>query len=622
MPQFGHVVVVIGENKSFAATYHSGAMPYLDSLANTYGVATNYSADTHPSIGNYMVLTTGRILTNDDSQTPASFPVSVDNIALDTQKAGKTWKDYVENLPADPGCGGLTGGSYYARHDPLEYMTTVNGETAHYVCFSQFATDLASNELPNLSWLVPNGCDNGHDCSAASFDTWLKAELGPLLQSQYFQPGGDGLLLITFDEDSGSGGCGLSTGTGCGGQVETVVISPAGKPGYRSPNAYEHENLLRTVAAALGLNPATLGAAATAAPMADFFGGTATGKNYYVSPDGSDSTGDGSAARPWATIAYASTQIGPGATVHVAPGSYAGNISTNVSGTSGARITYISDTPHAARIFNAAWNGDLNQSVWVNVGSFVTIEGFDVSGYAFQGIDNSGANVVIQGNHVHNVVPHDCNGNGGAGIDDYGNDSDDIGNIVNDVGNFSLGTCAYVHGIYADRTGGHVWNNLIYHNWSFGIQVWGSSPQNVTISGNTVFNNGASGLVIGAETKPAANMLVTDNIFVDNHAYGFEEEGLTGGGNRYMNNLTYGNGLRDLNLQTGSATGNITGQNPMLVNLQPDGGDEHLTGSSPAINAGTSEGAPSYDFDGNPRPEARSSGNGWDIGAYQFTGAT
>jgi len=29
-------------------------MPYLNSLIAKYGLATNYNADTHPSIGNYL----------------------------------------------------------------------------------------------------------------------------------------------------------------------------------------------------------------------------------------------------------------------------------------------------------------------------------------------------------------------------------------------------------------------------------------------------------------------------------------------------------------------------------------------------------------------------------------
>ena len=277
MPQFGHVFIVIGENSTYVDTYNSSNMPYLTSLANQYGLATKYWADTHPSIGNYEVFTAGQIFTNDDGQTPSSLPLSSDNIAFEVEQAGKTWKDYVET---GNGCGALNSGNYIVRHDPLQYFTNIN--KADFVCFSQFATDLANHALPNLSWLSPNGCDDAHDCGIGTFDNWLRTEIGPLLASSYFQPGGDGLLIITWDEDdkSGSPSCTTTTiGLGCGGQVETVVISPLSKLAYKSTagdpanfnSTYDGANLLRTMADALGLKTSGLGAAATRVPMADFF---------------------------------------------------------------------------------------------------------------------------------------------------------------------------------------------------------------------------------------------------------------------------------------------------------------------------------------------------------------
>ena len=128
LPSFGNVVIVLGENQDYSTSYNSKNMPYLTSLANTYGLGVNYYSDTHPSIGNYFNLTTGYILTDDDSETPETFPVSKNNIALEVQKAGGTWKDYVENLPSVKNCRGLNSGAYYVRHDPLEYMTTINKE--------------------------------------------------------------------------------------------------------------------------------------------------------------------------------------------------------------------------------------------------------------------------------------------------------------------------------------------------------------------------------------------------------------------------------------------------------------------------------------------------------------
>lgn len=282
LPTFGHVVLVLGENTAYSTSYNSKNMPYLTSLANANGLSSNYYSDTHPSIGNYLNLATGNIITDNDSETPETLPVSDNNIALGVQNAGLTWKDYVENLPAVKGCGGLKSGTYYVRHDPLEYMTTVNTESENFVCFSQFSTDLANHNLPNFSWLVPNGCDDAHDCSIKTFDNWLSTEIKPLLASSYFKTGGDGLLIIVFDEnnDTGNPDCETTTdGLGCGGQVEMVVVSPQGKKRYKSTsgdshnykNTYEEANILRTIAQGLGLPTSNLGAATVDVPMSDFF---------------------------------------------------------------------------------------------------------------------------------------------------------------------------------------------------------------------------------------------------------------------------------------------------------------------------------------------------------------
>ncbi len=281
VPHLGHVLMVFGENNGFSSTYRSGAMPYLDSLAARYGLATNYVADTHPSSGNYLTWASGQVLTNNDSY---SGTFSVDNIALDVQNAGLTWKDYVENINSS--CPGLNTGGYAERHDPLAFFSNIN--QANRVCFTQFSTDLANSALPNLSFLAPNLCDDAHDCSLGTFDSWLQTVITPLLASPYFQPGGDGLLAITFDEASGSGGCSTSqieSGTWCGGQVETVVVGPMVRPGYQSSNSYHSESILRLFEEVLGLT-AFPGASANpngilSAPidMSDFLTSVTTGNS-------------------------------------------------------------------------------------------------------------------------------------------------------------------------------------------------------------------------------------------------------------------------------------------------------------------------------------------------------
>src|SRR5438309_8240181 len=101
---------------------------------------------------------------------------------------------------------------------------------------------------------------------------------------------------------------------------------------------------------------------------------SAAATDYYVSTTGSDSSGNGSSSSPWATIAYASTKVGPGSTVHVAPGTYSGQFNTDASGTSSAYITYVSDTKWGAKIAGGS------SSTWSNHGAYVTIQGFDVTG--------------------------------------------------------------------------------------------------------------------------------------------------------------------------------------------------------------------------------------------------
>ncbi len=282
LPSFGNVVIVLGENTDYSTSYNAANMPYLTSLANAYGLGINYYSDTHPSIGNYLNLATGYILTDNDSETPQTFPVTKNNIALEVQKAGKTWKDYVEDLPSAKNCGGVNSGTYYVRHDPLEYMKKLKKDTSNFVCFSQFDQDLANHALPTLSWIVPNGCDDAHDCPISTFDAWLKSQIGPLVASSYFQPGGTGLLIIVFDEnaDDGNPDCETVTeGKGCGGQVEVVVVSPFSKKGYQSSggdtrnynHSYDEGDILRLMAQGLGLPTTKLGWAAKGTPMADFF---------------------------------------------------------------------------------------------------------------------------------------------------------------------------------------------------------------------------------------------------------------------------------------------------------------------------------------------------------------
>jgi hypothetical protein len=262
--RFGHVFIVVEENANYADVIANPAMPYLNGLANQYGLAANYFANAHPSIPNYFKLTTGDILTLIDASTPRTFPVSTENVVRDLLAASKTWKSYAEDIPSVGYTGGDTG-RYAVRHNPLAYFTDVQNDAKqvlNLVPFTQFAVDLNASSLPDYSFIVPNLCDDAHDCALSIADAWLKNNIDPLIHSPQFQT--DGLLVIVFDE---ADTLDLTSG---GGHVAAVVVSPLGKRAYKSIAFYQHQSVLRLMLEGLGVTKLP-GDAASAPVMWEFF---------------------------------------------------------------------------------------------------------------------------------------------------------------------------------------------------------------------------------------------------------------------------------------------------------------------------------------------------------------
>jgi phosphatidylinositol-3-phosphatase len=261
--QFDHVFIVMEENNDYASVT-SSSMPYLTGLAAQYGLATQYYANTHPSIGNYFEITGGQIITNNDSYNQT---VSSDNVVRQLVAAGKTWKAYAEGLPS---VGFVTldydDGTYASRHVGLMYYTDVHDNPAqaqNVVPFTQFATDLASGTFPSYSFITPNLCNDAHDCSLNTADSWLQTNIDPLIKSAFFQQN-NCLLIITFDESSGDN-------TNGGGRVYWVAVSPTkSKRGYQSTTLYQHQSTLRLMLKGLGVTSFP-GDAATAPDMSEFF---------------------------------------------------------------------------------------------------------------------------------------------------------------------------------------------------------------------------------------------------------------------------------------------------------------------------------------------------------------
>lgn len=258
---FSHVVLVVEENHSYQDVIGNSSMPYLNSLVSQYGLATQYFANAHPSIPNYLMLTTGQMESFDDN---FSGTISDDNIVRELVKAGKSWKAYLESIPSQ-GYLGADSGTYLRHHNPFSYLSDVQNDSsqaANIVPFSQFASDLANNSLPQYAFVAPDTNNDAHNGTLAQADSWLQTNIAPLLSNGGFQ--NSGLLLITFDEGDQTD---LDHG---GGHVSTLIISSQAKKEFQSQSLYQHQSTLRLILMVSGVSNFP-GMTGSAPDMTEFF---------------------------------------------------------------------------------------------------------------------------------------------------------------------------------------------------------------------------------------------------------------------------------------------------------------------------------------------------------------
>ncbi len=264
-PQSKHIVMVMEENAGYASVVANNNWPNLNSLISNGALATNFYANSHPSIGNYFMLTTGQVLTTDDNSTTVW---DVDNLARRMLAAGIPFKIYAEGIPQ--GYVGGNMGAYLIRHNPFAMLSDIanNPTVANQTIwpFTQFAADLANGTLPQFSFVVPDVDDDAHSGTPQQADAWLQMNIvTPLSNYPAFQSGGDGVLIVDFDEaDSGDT-------TNGGGRVPAIFWGPVAKVGFTqaSSTLYQQQSMLLTVMNTLGL-PNPPGAAASAPSMSEF----------------------------------------------------------------------------------------------------------------------------------------------------------------------------------------------------------------------------------------------------------------------------------------------------------------------------------------------------------------
>jgi hypothetical protein len=243
-PHYDHVVWILLENVGYPVTASPSAS-YLRSLATACGLATQDYAVSHPSLPNYVALTSGSTQGITDDGEPSAHPLSVPSIF---SELGGNWTSLVESMPSR--CDHVTSGEYAARHNPAVYYLSLAASCPR----NDAPLSLPLNLAKALTIIVPNICDDMHSCSVATGDQWLRRIVPLILASSQYQARSMA-LFITFDENDAQSS----------NRVPTWVIAPSVPRDDRVGIRFTHYSLLRT--SELLLHIPLLGGARTASSM-------------------------------------------------------------------------------------------------------------------------------------------------------------------------------------------------------------------------------------------------------------------------------------------------------------------------------------------------------------------
>jgi phosphatidylinositol-3-phosphatase len=260
-PAVRHVVWVIMENHAYEQIIgDTKDAPYINSLADKFGSATQMFAEGHPSLPNYLAMTSGSTQGITDDSGPSSHPLDVPNVFR--QLPGGRSRSLVESIPSH--CDRSDSTTYAVRHNPEAYYTNLGTDCASF--------DVPFGSIPDLSaqftLIVPNECHDMHSnsCSGsnnliAQGDQFLQRYVPQLLHSQRYVAG-DTVIFITWDEDSGSNR----------NHIPTLILDPFGAHTTAACQRthYTHYSMLQYVEDTFGVS--RIGGAASANSMRGCFG--------------------------------------------------------------------------------------------------------------------------------------------------------------------------------------------------------------------------------------------------------------------------------------------------------------------------------------------------------------
>ncbi len=253
---------------------NTSQMPYVNSLIPKGTLWTNYYANAHGSMLAYIETLSGTTFSCNGNDCGASGSLTGASLMDVMDAKGMAWKGYFDGLST---CGQLAPQStnwilnpdsngnqnYYQRHAGFPWYAV--GTATAATCksggngwwgMSQFTSDLANQSFGYFNWISPDGTNNMHDGTPQQADAFMQKYLTPLLASSYFQPGGDGILIIWFDEAGlSNAACGGPDGKSCGGQIPVTVIGPGIQANNQDATSANHDSALRFIQQQLGLTP-------------------------------------------------------------------------------------------------------------------------------------------------------------------------------------------------------------------------------------------------------------------------------------------------------------------------------------------------------------------------------
>ena len=236
-PPLDHIIVVIMENRPYEKVVNQ---PYISTMIANGVVFTNSFAIRHPSQPNYIALWSGSTQGSTDDLCPVpGSPFSTENLGHACEAAGLRWRAYSEDLPW-AGSDTCRANNLYARkHDP--WTDFGNLDHSNERPYTDLAVDIANGQLPDLAFVIPNLCNDMHDCSTASGDAWLARNVPVMLDAL----GPNGLLVLTWDESDHSPG----------NHILTVFCGQPVQRGFASADTVNHYTVLRAICEGLGLTP-------------------------------------------------------------------------------------------------------------------------------------------------------------------------------------------------------------------------------------------------------------------------------------------------------------------------------------------------------------------------------